>query len=83
MRGYPSLNFQHNAATELQTATHKVKHSCIFYSGDYDPGGLDIYRKIGEDLQEFVPNVSMVLNRVAVTSQQIRAWNLLYRGVHR
>ncbi len=50
--------------------------SYIFYFGDYDPSGVDIYRNITEKLQEFAPEATINFERRAVTPQQIRDWEL-------
>ena len=76
VRGYPSLSFLYNAALELQNATVSGKHSHIFYLGDYDPSGLDIYRQIVDDLHGFAPEAQMTMERVAVRQEQIDQWDL-------
>ena len=76
VRGYPSLSFLHTAAKEIIRATQKGKISHIFYLGDYDPSGLDIYRAIVEDLNGFAPDAQMTMQRMAVTQEQIREWDL-------
>ena len=76
VRGYPSLSFLHGAAQELQHATEVGKTSHLFYLGDHDPSGVDIPRKIQEDLREFAPGATWTFKRVAVTRQQIAMWDL-------
>lgn len=76
VRGYPSLSFVHGAAQELLASTKKGKESHLFYLGDHDPSGVDIPRKIKEDLHEFAPGARWTFDRVAVTREQIAAWDL-------
>ena len=76
VRGYPSLSFLHNAAQELKNATSVGKHSHIFYLGDYDPSGLDIYRQIADDLRGFAPDAHFSMQHMAVTLAQISDWDL-------
>jgi hypothetical protein len=72
-RGYPSLTFLHSAAVAIG-AVGKPTH--IYYFGDHDPSGVHIPQKVEADLRKFAPHIEMTFERVAVTTQQITAWDL-------
>jgi hypothetical protein len=72
-RGYPSLTFLHSAAAVIG-AVGKPTH--IYYFGDHDPSGVHIPQKVEADLRKFAPHIEMTFERVAVTTQQITAWDL-------
>jgi hypothetical protein len=72
-RGYASLSFLHGAAeyiASLDVPTH------IYHFGDYDPSGVNAGEKIEETLRELAPDADITFERIAVTPEQIRAWNL-------
>lgn len=73
-RGYPSESFLHESAQYL---LEQGKPAYLYYFGDYDPSGVDISRSTEERLRAFVGDaVPLHFERVAVTPEQIRAWNL-------
>jgi len=72
-RGYPSLSYLHDAA-EAIGACGKPAH--LYYFGDYDPSGLDIPRKVEQDLRTFAPGADITFSRVAVLEEQIRSFGL-------
>ena len=76
VKGYPSLSFTHAAALNMSAATHRGKTNYIFYFGDHDPSGKDIFRCIGDTLHEFAPDAEINITQVAVTEQQITAMSL-------
>jgi hypothetical protein len=72
-RGYASLSFLHSAAEfidDLDVPAH------IYHLGDFDPSGVNAGEKIEETLRELAPNAEIVFERIAVTPDQIEAWNL-------
>ena len=72
-RGYASLSFLHNAAefiSELEVPTY------IYHLGDFDPSGVNAGEKIEETLCEMAPDAEIYFERVAVTEDQITAWDL-------
>lgn len=79
-RGYPSLTFLNSAA---ETIDAEEKPTYLFYFGDYDPSGLDIARAVEDGLEEFAPHSEIHFERVAVTPEQIVAWNLPTRPTKR
>lgn len=72
-RGYPSLSYLYEAAEAIAT---KRKPCFLYYLGDHDPSGVDIPRKVEEDLREFAPEADIRFHRVAVNPEQIRALRL-------
>jgi hypothetical protein len=72
-RGYASLSFLHNAAeyiNELDVPAY------IYHLGDFDPSGVNAGEKIEETLCEMAPDAEIYFERVAVTEDQIVAWDL-------
>jgi hypothetical protein len=72
-RGYASLSFLHGAAeyiSDLDVPTY------IYHFGDFDPSGVNAGEKIEQTLREMAPNAEIHFERVAVTRQQIRDWDL-------
>jgi hypothetical protein len=72
-RGYPSISFLHGAA---ETITRQGKPTYLYYFGDHDPSGVDITRSVADGIREFAPGADVVVERVAVTLDQIKLWNL-------
>jgi hypothetical protein len=72
-RGYPSLSYLHGAATLI---AEKRKPTFLYYFGDFDPSGVDITRSVEEGIRELAPEADITFERVAVTPEQIEAWNL-------
>jgi hypothetical protein len=76
-RGYPSLSFLYGAADyigSLDVPTY------IYHLGDFDPSGVNAGEKIEETLKEMAPDAAIYFERVAVTIDQIREWNLPTRA---
>ena len=72
-RGYPSLSFVQSAADAMN---ERSQLTYVYYLvGDHDPSGVDISRKLEEDLHEFTDGLVM-FERVAVTPEQIDRWSL-------
>jgi hypothetical protein len=72
-RGYASLSFLHNAAeciNELAVPTY------IYHLGDFDPSGVNAGEKIEETLREMARDAEIYFERIAVTEEQIAAWDL-------
>ena len=76
VRGYPSVTLLQAAAELINTASRFGKKYHIFYFGDYDPSGVDIFRNISERLYEFSPQADLFISRQAVTEKQIRDMQL-------
>jgi hypothetical protein len=72
-RGYASLSFLYSAAehiNDLYVPTY------IYHLGDFDPSGVNAGEKIEETLRELAPDAEIHFERLAVTREQIREWNL-------
>jgi len=72
-RGYASLSFLYNAAEYINQLDVPAY---IYHLGDYDPSGVNAGEKIEETLRELAPNAEIYFERIAVTPEQIEAWNL-------
>jgi hypothetical protein len=67
-RGYPSLSFLHSAGESIAEVEKPV---FLYYFGDHDPSGVDISRKVEEEIRQFAPDSEITFERVAVTPEQI------------
>ena len=72
-RGYASLSFLHSAAEDI-AALDVPAH--IYHLGDYDPSGVNAGEKIEQTLRQLAPDAEIHFERIAVTPDQISAWNL-------
>jgi len=72
-RGYASLSFLHTAAEYINDL---IVPTYIYHLGDFDPSGVNAGEKIEETLREMAPDAEIHFERIAVTPDQIRAWNL-------
>jgi hypothetical protein len=72
-RGYASLSFLHSAAEYIGSIDVPTY---IYHLGDFDPSGVNAGEKIEQTLKEMAPRASITFERVAVTPDQIRAWDL-------
>jgi hypothetical protein len=72
-RGYASLSFLHSAAEYINELEVPVY---IYHLGDFDPSGMNAGEKIEETLREMAPDADITFQRIAVTVDQINAWNL-------
>jgi hypothetical protein len=78
-RGYPSLSFLHDAAEEIRA---QDKPTFLYYLGDLDPSGMDISRKVKEDLVA-MSGANIHFERLAVNADQIELWQLPTRPTKR
>jgi hypothetical protein len=72
-RGYASLSFLHSAAEDINDLDVPAY---IYHLGDFDPSGVNAGEKIEETLRELAPDADITFERLAVTPEQIEAWNL-------
>jgi hypothetical protein len=72
-RGYASLSFLHTAAEYIRTLNVPAY---IYHLGDFDPSGVNAGEKIEQTLKEMAPDADIIFERLAVTPQQIKTWNL-------
>jgi len=80
-RGYPSLSFLWSAVemlkhNDMRSSAHARRDTILLYFGDRDPSGCDIDRSITDNVREMAPNLRFVLERVAVTRDQIDEYSL-------
>ena len=76
VKGYASLTALYICAENIKRATEAGKTFHLYYFGDHDPSGLDIYRDINDKLQKFVPDGRWSITRPAVTKTQIEEMQL-------
>jgi hypothetical protein len=72
-RGYASLSFLYSAAEYINTLDVPTY---IYHLGDFDPSGVNTGEKIEETLREMAPDAAIAFERIAVTEEQIAAWDL-------
>ena len=72
-RGYASLSFLHSAAVHINALDVPTY---VYHLGDFDPSGVNAGEKIEETLRELAPNAEIYFDRLAVTPEQIAAWDL-------
>jgi hypothetical protein len=75
-RGYASLSFLHSAAEHINELDVPAY---IYHLGDFDPSGVNAGEKIEETLVDLAPDAEIIFERIAVTEEQIEAWNLQSR----
>lgn len=74
-RGYPSISFVQSAGAAMVERALVDQVTSVYYLGDHDPSGVDISRKLEEDLHEFTFGIAE-FERIAVTAGQIERWQL-------
>jgi hypothetical protein len=67
-KGYPSLSFLHEAASEI---AEQGRPCFVYQFGDHDPSGVDAARATEYGLRELAPGAEIHFERVAVTPEQI------------
>lgn len=76
-RGYSSWTFIYNNVKQLKDTLSRHKKANIYYLGDLDPSGVDIERFLKASIKFFGLNKEHVkINRLAVTSEQVKKYNL-------
>lgn len=73
VKGFSSLSYLYEAAEAIKD---QGKPAYLYYFGDRDPSGVFIDRNIERRLREFAPDAEIHFERVAVTPEQIEAWEL-------
>jgi hypothetical protein len=69
-RGFASESFLWSTANTIRG------QAMIYQLGDHDPSGLAAWKHVQTKLREFAPDVEIIFERIAVTEQQIAAYNL-------
>jgi len=72
-RGFSSNSFLYTTAQDIQ---QEGKPAYIYMLGDFDPSGEGIMAHISQRLKEFAPAAEIYCERLAVTEEQIRLWDL-------
>jgi len=76
-RGYSSWTFIYNNVENLKWTLEKHDRVIIYYCGDLDPSGMDIQRFLKEAIYYFgLEDDRVELRRLAVTPEQVEAYNL-------
>jgi hypothetical protein len=75
LRGFASLSMLHSAAATFREMTRRGKEVFVYYFGDHDPSGRLIDPSALRSLEEDF-GVSVNFERVALTEDQIRDYNL-------
>lgn len=72
-RGFASVSYLEAAAED---AREDGRPTFVYVLTDLDPSGVDIARKIAEELPRRAPEVEMTVQRIAVTPEQVEAMSL-------
>jgi hypothetical protein len=72
-RGYSSVTFLKSAAEDIEA---REKPAYVYHLGDWDPSGQNAADNIENRLREFAPNAEIHFEKIAVTPDQIEAWDL-------
>jgi hypothetical protein len=72
-QGYAGLSFLHSAAEHINGLDVPVH---LYHLGDFDPSGVNAGEKIKETLRGMAPAAQVHFERLAVTPEQIEAWDL-------
>jgi hypothetical protein len=73
MRGFGSLTFLYAMSQSLAGEDRPIY---IYHFGDYDPSGVCAPERIEAELRQHLPEADLYFTTVAVTPEQIAAWNL-------
>jgi hypothetical protein len=73
VKGFSSKAFIHTAAMEMAALD---KPCFVYYFGDYDPSGLRGFNALMKSFRRYAPNTEITVERVAVTEEQIRQYQL-------
>ena len=71
--GYSSITYLYEAAENIAECG---KPAFLYYFGDNDPSGVDIDRFVQRELRSHAPDAEIHFERVAVTPEQIKRWDL-------
>jgi len=76
-RGYSSVSYLRQGAESINKALRAGREVYVYNFGDHDPSGVNAWEKAEEDLREWIDAPERVrFERVAVTPEQIRDWDL-------
>lgn len=80
VKGFPSKDFVHGAAVVIEEID---KPAYLYYFGDWDPSGLLIWNDIQRKIERYTALAEVRFQRVAVTEEQIRQYDLPTRPTKR
>jgi hypothetical protein len=72
-RGFASITYLQEAAEQIEA---DGRPTYVYVLTDFDPSGVSIAEKIGEELTERAPFSDITVRRLAVNREQIEQWNL-------
>jgi hypothetical protein len=75
-RGFASESFLWSTANTIRQQDRAGKDVVIYQLGDHDPSGVAAWEHVQTRLAEFAPDAYIHFERLAVTEQQIAAYNL-------
>jgi hypothetical protein len=72
-RGFASISYLEAAAEQTR---HDGRPTHVYVLTDLDPSGVDIARKVGQELKQRARGVPVTVTRLAVTPEQVQAMRL-------
>jgi hypothetical protein len=72
-RGFASITYLQEAADEIEA---DGRPTFVYVLTDFDPSGVVIADKVGEELQARAPGCDITVRRLAVNRAQIERWSL-------
>ena len=80
VKGFPSKDFVHGAAESIEA---EGKPAYLYYFGDQDPSGLWIWKDVQSKIRRYAPDADVTFERIAVTPEQIKRYQLPTRPTKR
>jgi hypothetical protein len=72
-RGFASITYLQEAAEDIE---RDGRPTYVYVLTDFDPSGVSIAEKVGEELTARAPHSEIIVERLAVDREQIDRWNL-------
>jgi len=72
-RGFASITYLQEAAEDIEM---DGRPTYVYVLTDFDPSGVSIAEKVGQELTERAPSSDIAVKRLAVNREQIERWNL-------
>jgi len=73
VRGFSSETYLYEAASTMEEAGKPVH---LYVMTDLDPSGVSIAADIERKIRGFIPDTDVTVDRIAVTPEQVTAWQL-------
>jgi len=80
VKGFTSKAFANSAAEAIDAVG---KPAFLYYFGDWDPGGLWVWKDVQAKIRRYAPKADVTFEGVAVTQQQIADYKLPTRPTKR